>query len=59
MRLEFFIEPTANTCAVHLFDMTAKKVLAERTAAPTFPEAIAAYPWEVALNTLGFFDIIT
>ncbi|MEC5150575.1 hypothetical protein [Cryobacterium sp. GrIS_2_6] len=59
VRLEFFIEPAANMCAVHLSDMTAKKVLADRVTAPTFPEAIEAYPWEVALDTLGIFDIFT
>ncbi|ANP74899.1 hypothetical protein PA27867_3993 (plasmid) [Cryobacterium arcticum] len=52
VRLEFFIEPATNMCAVHLFDMTAKKVLVERVTAPTFPEAIEAYPWDVAINTL-------
>lgn len=52
VRLEFFIEPGTNMCAVHLFDMTAKKVLAERVTAPTFHEAIDAYPWDVAINTL-------
>jgi len=52
VRPEFFIEPAANMCAVHLSDMTAKKVLADRVTAPTFPAAIEAYPWEVALASL-------
>lgn len=52
VRLEFFIERGTNMCAVHLFDMTAKKVLVERVTAPTFPEAIEAYPWDVAISTL-------
>lgn len=52
VRLEFFIEPTTNMCAVHLFDMAAKKVLVERVTAPTFAEAIEAYPWDVAMNVL-------
>lgn len=52
VRLEFFIEPKTNMWAVHLFDMTAKKVLVERVTAPIFPEAIEAYPWDVAINAL-------
>ena len=53
VRLEFFIEPATNMCAVHLFDMPAKKVLAERVAVPTFAEAIEAYPWDTAIDTLA------
>jgi hypothetical protein len=51
-RLEFFVEPATNLCAVHLFDMTAQKVLAERVAAPTFENAIEGYPWAAAIAAL-------
>ncbi len=40
-------------CAVHLFDMTTKKVFAERVAAPTFEKAIEGYPWAAAIDMLG------
>ena len=53
VRLEFFIEPATNMCAVHLFDMTTKKVLAERVTAPTFEKAIEGYPWDAAIDTLA------
>lgn len=53
VRLEFSADPATNTCAVQLFDMTTKKVLADRVAAATFPEAIAAYPWDRAINSLA------
>jgi hypothetical protein len=53
VRLEFSADPVTNTCAVQLFDMTTKKVLADRVAAATFPEAIAAYPWDGAINSLA------
>lgn len=53
VRLEFFIEPVTNMCAVHLFDMTTKKVFAERVAAPTFEKAIEGYPWAAAIEMLG------
>ena len=33
VRLEFFIEPATNMCAVNLFDMTTKKVFVERAGA--------------------------
>ena len=53
VRLEFFIDPATSMCAVHLFDMTTKKVLAERVAAPTFEKAIEGYPWGAAIDMLG------
>ena len=53
VRLEFFIEPATTMCAVHLFDMTTKKVFAERVAAPTFEKAIEGYPWAAAIDMLG------
>ena len=53
VRLQFFIEPATNMCAVHLFDMITKKVFAERVAAPTFEKAIEGYPWAVAIDMLG------
>lgn len=53
VRLEFFIEPATNMCAVHLFDTTTKKVFAEQVAAPTFEKAIEGYPWAAAIDMLG------
>ena len=53
VRLEFFIDPATSMCAVHLFDMTTKKVFAERVAAPTFEKAIEGYPWGAAIDMLG------
>ena len=53
VRLEFSADPATNTCAVQLFDMTAKQVLAERVAAPTFEAAIEAYPWDMAIDALA------
>ncbi|WP_146069315.1 hypothetical protein [Cryobacterium sp. Y11] len=58
VRLEFFTDPSTNMCAVHLFDMNTKKVLAERATAPTFLEAITAYPWDIAMDALGPSDRI-
>ena len=52
VRLEFTVEPSYNGCVVHLFDMSAKEVLAERALAPTFEGAIESYPWAVALHAL-------
>ncbi|WP_146072775.1 hypothetical protein [Cryobacterium sp. Y62] len=52
VRLEFSADPATNMCALVLFGMTARRVLAERVAAPTFPEAIAAYPWAATLDAL-------
>ncbi|TFD06316.1 hypothetical protein [Cryobacterium sp. TMT1-66-1] len=53
VRLEFFIEPATTMCAMHLFDMTTKKVFVERVAAPTFEKAIEGYPWAAAIDMLG------
>ncbi|WP_035880582.1 hypothetical protein [Cryobacterium sp. MLB-32] len=53
VRLEFFIDPATNMCAVHLFDMTTKKVLADRVAALTFEKAIEGYLWAAAIDMLG------
>ena len=53
VRLEFFIEPATDMCAVHLFDMTTKKVFVERVAAPTFEKAIEGYLWAAAIEMLG------
>jgi hypothetical protein len=53
MRLEFFTEPATNLCAVHLSDMTTKKVFAKRVAAPTCEKAIQGYPWPAAIDMLG------
>lgn len=53
VRLEFSADPATNTCAVQLFDMTAKQVLAERVAAPTFEAAIEAYAWNAAIDALS------
>lgn len=52
VRLEFFADPATSTCSVQLFDMATKKVLADRVAAATFPEAIAAYIWDAAIDAL-------
>ena len=52
VRLELSADPATNTCVVQLFDLTAKKVLVERVAAPTFKEAIEAYPWAAAMDAL-------
>ncbi|ANP74804.1 hypothetical protein [Cryobacterium arcticum] len=52
VRLELSADPTTNTCVVQLFDLTAKKVLVERVAAPTFQEAIEAYAWAEAIDAL-------
>jgi hypothetical protein len=53
VRLEFFVDPETDRCAVHLFDMTAKKVLAEQVPAATFEKAIEGYPWDAAIDALG------
>jgi hypothetical protein len=52
VRLEFSTDPATNTCSLNLFGMTARRVLAERVTAPTFPEAIEAYPWAAAMDAL-------
>ncbi|SEN91602.1 hypothetical protein [Cryobacterium luteum] len=52
VRLEFFTAPLTSACAVHLFDMTAKKILTEWVTTPTFATAIETYPWDLAINTL-------
>jgi hypothetical protein len=44
VRLEFAVDPVTDACMVHLFDMTAKNILAERAAASTFESAIEGYP---------------
>lgn len=54
VRLEFSANPATNTCAVQLFDMAKKKVLADRVEAPTFPDAINAYPWNAAIDAIDF-----
>jgi len=56
VRLELFTEPTTDMCAVQLFDMSAKKVLAERVAASTFDESIELYPWVDAIDALTLVD---
>jgi hypothetical protein len=53
VRLEFFVDPETDRCAVHLFDMTAKKVLAEQVPAATFERAIEGYPWDAAIEALA------
>jgi hypothetical protein len=53
VRLEFAVDPVTDMCMVHLFDMTAKKILAERVTAPTFERAIESYPWEAAIAALN------
>ena len=53
VRLEFSVEPATNRCAVLLFDMTAKEVLAARASAQSFPEAIEAYSWAAAIDRLA------
>ena len=53
VRLDFFIEPVFDTCAVQLCDQSTKEVLAERTTARTFNEAINAYPWTAAIAALN------
>lgn len=53
VRLEFSADPATNTCVVQLFDLTAKQVLVERVAAPTFKEAIEAYAWAEAIDALA------
>ena len=53
VRMDFFLEPATNMCAVHLFDMATKKVFVERVAAPTFEKAIEGYPWAAAIDMLG------
>ncbi|TFC01515.1 hypothetical protein E3O42_10405 [Cryobacterium adonitolivorans] len=52
VRLEFSTDPATNTCSLNLFGMTARRVLAERVTAPTFPEAIEAFPWAAAMDAL-------
>jgi hypothetical protein len=42
---------------VHLFDMTAKKVLAEQVPAASFEKTIEAYPWDAAIDALVPSDL--
>jgi hypothetical protein len=53
VRLELSADPATNMCVVRLFDLTAKRILADPVGAPTFSEAIDTYPWAVALESLG------
>ncbi|WP_035880143.1 hypothetical protein [Cryobacterium sp. MLB-32] len=53
VRLEFSVDPATNTCAVQLFDLALKEVLAERTLAPTFGEAIESYAWAGVSDSLA------
>ena len=55
-RLEFFIAPASDSCAVHLFDMATKRAPAERVAARTFDKAIEGYPSAAAIETLATSD---
>ncbi|WP_104196397.1 hypothetical protein [Cryobacterium sp. M15] len=56
-RLDFHVEPATSMCTVlmvstALATKTETEELPERSAAPTFEEAIGAYPWAAALETL-------
>ena len=57
VRLDFHVEPATGMCIVlmartALTTKTETEELPERSAAPTFEEAIEAYPWAAALETL-------
>ena len=57
VRLDFHVEPATSMCTVlmvrtALATKTETEELPERSAAPTFKEAIEAYPWAAALETL-------
>ncbi|WP_157109186.1 hypothetical protein [Cryobacterium arcticum] len=56
LRLDLSTDPARNMCALQLFDLAVKKVLGERNTAPSFEEAIAAYPWRAVLDELAFAD---
>lgn len=52
VRMDFSTDPATNMCALSVFDMAEKEVLAERVTAPTFPEAIEAFAWSIAIDEL-------
>ena len=51
VHLDFLTDPATDMCAVLLVS-TEVEALPARRAAPTFEEAIQAYPWAVAVDTL-------
>ena len=51
VHLDFLTEPATDMCAVLLVS-TEVEALPDRSAAPTFEEAIQAYPWAVAVDAL-------
>jgi len=57
VRLDFHVDPATGMCSVSLMSTalatkTEAEDLPERSAAPSFEEAIEAYPWDVALEAL-------
>lgn len=51
VRLDFSTDPATGVCVVIL--VSKEESLPDRSATPTFVEAIYAYPWEPALDCLG------
>ena len=45
-RLDFFVDPRTDWLSVHAFDQRRREIVAEQVMAPSWEEAIEAYPWE-------------
>ncbi|POH71410.1 hypothetical protein C3B59_00815 [Cryobacterium zongtaii] len=52
VRLALSVNAATDMCAVGLSNLVSKEILSER-AAPTFEEAIEAFPWAAALDALA------
>lgn len=53
VRIDFIISPANDRRGVVLYDLRSKESAAERPAAPSFQEAVAEYPWPVAIAALS------